>query len=99
MEATATACQDSSHKNSLIQVLHEKHAAECAFLRACCDESSLSEEQRLTILGLIDRLTEQEKILEWVMGLVKPLNNPRVLPPVLPPTSEPIRQDPEFARP
>ena len=57
---------------SLLQALDEKHNAECAFLRQCCEEGALTPVQKATILGLIDRITEEKKILEWVMGLVKP---------------------------
>jgi hypothetical protein len=87
MEAVSAACEDSSTGSSLILELHERHAAQCAFLRACCRDGSLSAEQKLTILGLIDRLMEQEKILEWVMSLVRPESD------------APIRQNPEFAQP
>jgi hypothetical protein len=61
-------------KSSLLQAIDEKHNAECAFLRKCCEKGALTPVQKATILGLIDRITEERKILEWVMGLVRPAN-------------------------
>jgi hypothetical protein len=74
MEESASSFPNCLPKISLLQAIEEKHNAECAFLRKCCEEGSLTPVQKATILGLIDRITEEKKILEWVMGLVKPTN-------------------------
>jgi len=74
MEESASSLENRLPKSSLLQMIEEKHNAECTFLSKCCEEGSLTPVQKATILGLIDRITEEKKILEWVMGLVKPAN-------------------------
>jgi hypothetical protein len=68
-----TLCRGNSPlEDSQIWEIHEKHRAACAFLRTRCEEGSLTPVQKATILGLIDQLVEEEKILEWAMGLAEP---------------------------
>lgn len=72
MEESVASLWNCLPKSGLLQAIDKKHNAECAFLRKCCEEGSLTQVQKATILGLIDRVTEERKILGWVMGLVKP---------------------------
>jgi hypothetical protein len=74
MEESASSLGNCLPKISLIHAIEEKNNAECAFLRACCEDGALTPVQKTTILGRIDRVTEEKKILEWVMAMVKPAN-------------------------
>jgi hypothetical protein len=71
MEASTQGRKESLGTTSLIRAVYDKRTAESAFLRKRCDSGFLTPVQQATILGLIDRLMEEEKILEWVMGLMK----------------------------
>jgi hypothetical protein len=81
MQESAPCRKNDLPKSSLIGAIYEKRVAECAFLSACCESGSLIPVQKAAILGLIDRLVEEEKILEWMMGPVKPANRGSIYPP------------------
>lgn len=74
MDESAASLWNCLPKSSLLEAIDEKHNADCAFLRKCCEEGSLTQVEKATILGLIDQNIEERKVQEWVIGLVKPLN-------------------------